>query len=86
MKISRDAALFFMVETRNEGGVQPATLDSAYDSYRQANEGTLLDWCGYRDNYPDSEATRFRNELGMEIRRLIREHGKRCELETVIGR
>jgi hypothetical protein len=35
MKLSRDAILFFMVETRNTEGVQPATLGSAYDSFKQ---------------------------------------------------
>jgi hypothetical protein len=84
--LSRDSVLFFMVETRNEGGIQPATLGSAYDSFQQADEGVLLDWCGYKENYPDSETTRFCNELGKEIRKLIRKHGKKKQLEYLIGR
>jgi hypothetical protein len=63
-RLSRDAILFFMVETRNLDGVQPATLGSAYDSFLQAPNVPLLNWCGYRSNYPDSETTRFLSELG----------------------
>jgi hypothetical protein len=85
-KLSRDAVLFLMVETRNEGGTQPATLGSAYDSFMQTDSGVLLSWCGYKDSYPFSETTRFQKELGLELRRLIRKHGKKCLLETVIGR
>jgi len=84
--LSRDAVLFFMVETRNEGGTQPATLGSAYDSFLQASNDVLLDWCNYKENYPDSESTRFRKELGKEIRKLIRKHGKKKQLEYLIGR
>lgn len=86
MKLSRDAILFFMVETRNEGGTQPATLGSAYGSFLQAPNNVLLDWCGYKDTYPRSEENRFQYELGVELRRLIRKHGKKCHLETLIGR
>lgn len=82
--ISRDAVLFFMVETRNEEGIQPATLGSAYDSFQQADEGVLLDWCGYKEDYPES--TRFQNELGKEIRKLIHKYGKKKQLEYLIGR
>ena len=85
-KLSRDVSLFFMVEVRNIGGVQPATLGSAYDSYNQADTATLLDWCGYKDDYQESVATRFSNELGLELRRLIWKHGKKIELEQLIGR
>jgi len=86
MKLSRDCVLFFMVEVRNEDGVQPATLGSAYDFFYQAPDDILLDWCGYREDYPASETTRFIVELGIEIRRLIRKHGKKIELEQLIGR
>lgn len=86
MKLSRDAILFFMVEIRNTEGVQPATLGSAYDSFLQAPDDTLLDWCGYRDNYPESEANRFLYEMGLELRRLIRKYGKKKELKYLIGR
>jgi hypothetical protein len=86
MKIlSRDAVSFCMVETRNEGGTQPATLGSAYDSFLQADTVVLLNWCGYHEEYPESEATRFRRELGLELRALIRKYGKKCLLETIIG-
>jgi hypothetical protein len=86
MKLSRDCGLFFMVETRNEDGIQPATLGSAYDSFLQAPDDVLLDWCGYREDYAASETTRFIIELGIEIRRLIRKYGKKKELEYLIGR
>lgn len=86
MKLSRDVILFFMVEVRNEGGVLPATLGSAYDSFRQAPEAVLLSWCGYRDDYPQSETQRLIREMGVELRRLIRKYGKKQELENLIGR
>lgn len=86
MKLSRDCVLFFMVETRNLGDVQPATLGSAYDSFLQASDDILLDWCGYKEDYPKSEISRFCIELGIEIRKLIRKHGKKKELEYLIGR
>lgn len=94
-QLSRDCVLFFMVETRNLDGAQPSTLGSAYDSYLQAPASTLLSWCGYKKNYPgansnsnsvSSETKRFIEELGMELRRLIRKHGKKIELEILIGR
>lgn len=86
MKLSRDCVLFFMVEVRNLDGVQPATLGSAYDSFLQATDEVLLDWCGYKEGYPVSEISRFCMELGIEIRRLIRKYGKKKELEYLIGR
>lgn len=82
--LSRDVTLFLNVEIRNEGGVQPATLGSAYDSFKQAPQEVLLDWCGYKNTYP--EANRFLNELGLELRRLIRKYGKKTKLEQLIGR
>lgn len=92
-QLSRDCILFFMVETRNLDGVQPATLGSAYDSYLRAPASALLSWCGYKKNYPgansnsvSSETKRFIEELGIELRRLIRKHGKKIELEILIGR
>jgi hypothetical protein len=94
MKLSRDCVLFFMVEVRNlnfstscrSSGIQPATLGSAYDSFLQAPDDVLLDWCGYKKGYPRSEVNRFQRELGLEIRRLIRKYGKKKELEYLIGR
>ena len=83
-KLSRDAVLFFMVEVRNENGIQPATLGSAYDSFLQAPDDVMLSWCKYEDNYP--EVKRFLYELGIELRRLIRKYGKKKELEQLIGR
>jgi len=86
MIISRDAILFFMVEVRNVGGVLPATLGSAYDSYQQTYAAILLDWCGYKKSYCYTMMIRFDRELGKEIRKLIRKYGKKKELETIIGR
>ena len=86
MKLSRDCVLFFMVETQNTGGVQPATLGSAYDSFQQAPVNVLLDWCGYKEDYPRSESNRFQQELGLELRRLVHNYGKKKELEYLIGR
>lgn len=39
---------FFKVEIRNEqhGGVSPATLESAIDSWNQAPDDVLARWCG----------------------------------------
>jgi hypothetical protein len=82
--LSRDATLFLMVEVRNEGGVQPATLGSAYDSFKQAPVDRLLAWCEYNDKY--SEAERFCTELGLELIKLMRKHGKKTKLEQLIGR
>ena len=80
--LSRDVTLFLNVEIRNEGGVQPATLGSAYDSLRQAPVDRLLTWCEYGDKY--SEATRFCTELGLELKGLIRKHGKKTKLEQLL--
>jgi len=85
-RLSRDAALFLMVEIRNINGVQPATLGSAYDSFRQANTEVLLSWCGYNKNYQIQFSNRFVRELGLELRRLIRKHGRKALLENIIGR
>ena len=84
--LSRDAALFLMVETRNINGVQPATLGSAYDSFMQADTEVLLSWCGYNKNYQKQFSNRFERELGLELRRLIRKHGRKALLENIIGR
>jgi hypothetical protein len=83
MKLSRDAIMFFGVEIRNEGGVQPATLGSAQDSFLQADEGVLLDFCGYKNDYPESS---FVEELGKEIRKLIRTYGKKYPLDKLTRR
>ena len=84
-RISRDCAMFFGVEYRNTEGmnndiVKPATLGSAYDSFLQAPDEVLCQWCGYNKKYPYSP--RLFEELGLELRRLIRKHGKKTELRS----
>jgi hypothetical protein len=79
-KLSRDCAMLCGVEIRNEDndGTSPATLGSTYDSFMQTPPNVLHDWLGYKKNYPYSP--RLMNELGMELRRLIRKHGKKTKL------
>jgi len=87
LQLSRDCRHFFQVEIRNEndGGVSPATLNSAYHTFIQSPNDVLLQWCGYRDDYGDThECERFHTELGNEIRRLMRHYGKRYELQNNI--
>jgi len=83
--LSRDASLFLMVEIRNIDGIQPATLGSAYDSFRQTPIDILLSYCGYKATYQMEFANRLENELELELRRLIKKYGKKKNLETVIG-
>jgi hypothetical protein len=80
-KISTQVRLFFGVEIRNEDGVQPATLGSALDSFKQAEDYTVPYWCGYRsDDLDDDEAESIIKEVGIELRRLIQKYGKKKEL------
>jgi len=89
VKISRDAIVFFCVELRNDPPPL-ATLGTAYDSYRQASPALLLEWCGYRKDYPrltwgQGDITeRFNDELGLELRRLIRLYGKKQPLIELV--
>jgi hypothetical protein len=92
IKISRDAIMFFNVELRNDGGTQPATLGSAYDTFNQKPINVGLDWCGYKPSYLNatswgvkgSLAVRFNDELGIELRRLIRHYGKKHALVELV--
>jgi hypothetical protein len=85
MKISTQTKLFFSVEIRNTGGVQPATLSSALDSLLQATPDIVSDWCGYReDDLTAAEQDNIRDEVLVEVRRLIKQHGKRKELEILL--
>jgi len=83
-KLSRDARMFFGVEIRNVSGVQPATLGSAYDSHQQAPMDVMKSWCCYDDFYPLVETKEMIDDLGVELRRLIRKYGKRQSLETLL--
>jgi len=80
--------MFFNVEIRNDGGIQPATLGSALDSFNQADTEILRVWCGYGsdffNHYPDDLVIRFVKELKQEINRLIRRHGKKKTLESLL--
>lgn len=90
MKVRIQTQNFFGVEIRNDKGKRPdkalcalpATLGSAYNSYCQADPETLQDWCGYASWAPGART--LYKEVGLEIRKLIRKYGKRCELETLL--
>ena len=68
---------FFAVEVRNEddGGVSPATLASAFDSFVQAPDDVLSDWCEIDVTGP------VRAWLQAELVALIAEHGDDCTLD-----
>jgi hypothetical protein len=84
MKVRVQTQLFFWVEISNDGGVQPATLGSAYDSFRQASHEQIQTWCGYKVKaMDDDESENLYQEVGKEIRKLIRRYGKRQELESL---
>jgi hypothetical protein len=59
---------FLRVEIRNEdqGGVRPATLGSALDSWEQAPDDVLRNWCGNNASLKEVEA---------ELRALVKKHG-----------
>ena len=79
-RLSRDCAMLFETEIRNEdrGGETPSTIGSAYDSFLQAPGEVITSWLGYKKTYP--YAPRANTELGIELRRLIRKHGKKTKL------
>lgn len=82
VSLSRDARQFFSVEIANDGGVQPATLESSMDSLNQAPNDILLSWCGYNPQYyPEDLTQEMRSDLEREIKRLIVEHGASTPLD-----
>jgi hypothetical protein len=81
-KISRDALMLMEVELRNEGGTQPPTLGSTYESFIQAPTNVLLSWMGYKEEYAYSP--RLLKELGIELRRLIRKYGKKAHTKQFV--
>lgn len=84
MKVRVQTQLFFWVEINNDGGVQPATLGSAYNSFLQADPDTVRDWCGYKaSRLDDNETANLYEEVGKEIRKLIRRYGKKQHLESL---
>jgi hypothetical protein len=70
---------FFGVEIRNIGGVQPATLSSALDSWRQADDGTRESWSG-----TSGKPKILFSLINTEIRKLITRYGRNMELQTLI--
>lgn len=81
---------FFEVEIRNEreGGVSPATLGSALDSWDQAPDGVRESWCGFGP-YADSEAGRMArvermSEIRDEIAGLVSFYGADTVLATLL--
>ena len=80
MNISNPLNNFFQVEIRNEeeGGVSPATLASAYDSFWQAPDDVMADWCGL------DEAKYHGDEIEAELKRLIAAHGEEYELDDLV--
>jgi len=86
--ISPALTAFLGVEIRNAGGVQPATLSSAQESFDQAPDETLiLDWCGYRSIpavNPDKYAA-IRKHLRIELQLLVHRYGGNARLEDLIN-
>ena len=85
-KISVSEALksFFEVEIRNEdeGGVRPATLDSAKGSWMQAPEDVRASWCGLGED-PD-ESSRLFATVKNELDSLIDRYGPDVQLATLV--
>ena len=59
---------FFAVEIRNEdqGGIRPATLGSALESWQQAPEDIRKSWCHYKVNL---------KKVGEELKYLVQTYG-----------
>ena len=72
---------FFAVERRNEdaGGVRPATLGSAMNSFGQADDDTLRQWCAPAGAWRTLPATTLpvldRQILEAELGLLIADYG-----------
>lgn len=77
--ISEALNKFFWVEIRNEdhGGVRPATLESAKDSFDQAPEDVLDEWMEGLGRYNFGE-------LQVELEKLIERNGPNCALSALV--
>jgi hypothetical protein len=75
-KICKELNNFFGVEIRNEdvGGVSPATLFSALDSWQQAPDDVRESW---------AETKKIRG-LNTKIRKLIARYGRNKELSLLV--
>ena len=90
MNVSKPLQEFFAAEIRNEdeGGVRPATLTSALDSWRQAPEDILFEWMGL--SWPaegqegDDQVECQLDQSEGELRQLIKSLGPHTLLETLI--
>ncbi len=82
MNIPEALVKFFWVEIRNEkmGGVSPATLRSATDSFSQAPLDVLSDWCKIDMRESD------RDRLESELVRLVGDYSPDTHLEYILGK
>jgi hypothetical protein len=74
IQVSKPLQAFFAAEIRNEdeGGIRPATLDSALGSWVQAPEDVLADWTGVPATEEGDEQL---EQLEEELRQLIQRYG-----------
>ena len=76
IRVSKPLQEFFAAELRNEdeGGIRPATLDSALGSWVQAPDDIREQWTGLRQV----------GKVERELRNLIKRHGPDVELASLI--
>jgi len=81
MGISEGLKNFFWVEIRNEeqGGISPATLYSALDSWEQAPQDVLESWT-------ETEGKEETDYIKKELKSLIKKHSGKTELEEAMMR
>lgn len=83
-KLSRDMTMYFKA-TINKDSVL-STLGSAYDRYfKQTSPILLLSRCGYNlKSYPLDMSNRLYQEIGLELRKLIRVYGKKKTILSLL--
>lgn len=83
LKLSLPLWNFFKVEVRNQdaGGVDPATISSAQDTFRQTPDDVLRSWFGVAE-FSTTERSHYRGEL----LRLAKAHGRDMRLSWILNR
>lgn len=84
VRISAPLKRFFEVEIRNEkdGGVQPASIGSAKDSWLQAPQDIRAAWCGFAAN---PKLGGKLSKVEQELDSLIAEYGRNVPLTTILN-
>lgn len=82
IRVSTPLKRFFEVEIRNEdaGGVRPACLGSAKDSWDQAPADVRAEWCGFTGRVAPKLA-----KVEKELDALIAEYGPDLPLDAIVN-